>query len=84
MHCLIQPILKRSNRNAWTGLMGIITSHIAFHLWTDKNGPHGKAGIQFDIYSCKSFDIKNIVSYLDKFFDIKKSSYKFIDRSKTL
>jgi HemK-like putative methylase len=84
MHCLIQPVLKRSNRNAWTGLMGIVTSHVAFHLWTDKYGPHGKPGIEFDIYSCKKFDTNKMVKFLDEFLDAKKSSYKYLDRDLTL
>ena len=36
MDCLMEPRFKLSQQNAWTGLMGIITSHIAFHYWIDE------------------------------------------------
>lgn len=80
MHCLIPPILKRSNRDAWTGLMGIITSHISFHLWTNNYGPNNNPGVQFDIYSCKPFDTNIMIDFLNGFFQPSRYDYKTINR----
>ena len=74
MNCLIEPSLKLSHQNAWTGIMGIITSHIAFHYWVDKQY------VQLDIYSCKKFNREKAVNFLKEFWRTKKGKALFIDR----
>ena len=74
MECLIPAQLKLSHQKAWTGIMGIITSHIAFHFWTQERY------VQLDIYSCKDFDRKKTVEYLDNFWKAEDSKSLFIDR----
>ena len=62
MKCLIQAQLKFSHQKAWTGLVGIITSHIAFHFWTIERY------VQLDIYSCKPFDQKKAIKFMNRFW----------------
>lgn len=81
MNCLVTPVIKRSDRNAWTGLMGIITSHMSFHFWTDEYGIDGKPTLQFDLYSCKDFNEQEVKDYLDNYFLVTTSSILVIDRS---
>ena len=66
MECLIEPKLKISDQKAWTGIMGIITSHIAFHYWVDEKY------VQLDIYSCKKFDKQRAISSLKNFWKAKE------------
>src|SRR3989344_8092917 len=75
MKCLIEPRLKLSHQNAWTGLMGIITSHIAFHYWVDEQY------VQLDIYTCKKFDKEKALSFLQNFWKAKNGKALFIDRA---
>lgn len=74
MTCLIQPQVKLSHQNAWTGIIGIITSHIAFHYWVDEKY------LQLDIYSCKEFDKTQTIAFLEKFWKMNNSTSLFIDR----
>ena len=74
MECLIPPQIKLSHQNAWTGIMGIITSHIAFHYFVDD------AYVQLDIYSCKEFDRKKTIRFLNKFWNSYDVKTLFIDR----
>lgn len=74
MHCLIKPQFKLSHQNAWTGIMGIITSHVSFHYWVDEQY------VQFDIYTCKKFDKKKALAYLKEFWKTKHGKALFIDR----
>jgi len=76
MQCLIKPQLAFSHLKAWTGIMGITTSHISFHYWTKENY------VQVDIYSCKEFDKQHARQYLDKFWKAKNSKAIFINRDK--
>jgi S-adenosylmethionine/arginine decarboxylase-like enzyme len=74
MEVLIDPVFKFSHNLAWTGLIGIITSHISFHYWTVEQY------VQFDIYSCKEFDVEKAKSFLDKFWIASEQKILFINR----
>jgi S-adenosylmethionine/arginine decarboxylase-like enzyme len=74
MACLIPAQLKLSHQLAWTGIVGIITSHIAFHFWTTERY------VQLDIYSCKKFDKQKTVKFLDNFWQAANTKVIFIDR----
>lgn len=74
MEVLIEPVFKFSKNMAWTGLIGIITSHMSFHYWTDEQY------VQFDLYSCKDFDTEKVVSYLNEFWRASEQKVLFIDR----
>ncbi len=74
MQELIPAQLKFSHQKAWTGLLGIITSHISFHYWTVEQY------VQLDIYSCKAFDKAKTVTFLDEFWQAQGTKTLFIDR----
>lgn len=74
MTILIDPVFKYSHNNAWTGLIGIVTSHISFHYWVDEGY------IQLDVYSCKEFDIQKTRVFLDKFWQSTNVKSLFINR----
>ena len=74
MNCLMEPRFKLSHQNAWTGLMGIITSHIAFHYWVDEQY------VQLDIYTCKKFDREKALSLIREFWQADSGKALFIDR----
>ena len=66
---------EKGNRGV-TGIVGISTSHIAVHFW-DEEEP---AKVQLDVYSCKQFDIINVIDHLRQ-FGLQKIKYKEIDRN---
>ncbi len=74
MQILIEPTTKFSKNLAWTGLIGIITSHMSFHYWTIEQY------VQLDIYSCKKFDIHKAQKFLDKFWKASEQKILFINR----
>lgn len=75
MQILIDPVFKFSHNDAWTGLMGIITSHISFHYWTVEQY------VQLDIYSCKEFDIQKTKAFLDNFWEATEQKIIFLNRA---
>ena len=74
MECLIQPQLEFSHEKAWTGLIGIVTSHIAFHFWAIERY------VQLDIYSCKEFDNYKAIKFLNEFWKAQNVNALCIDR----
>ena len=75
MKCLIPAQMKLSHQKAWTGIVGVITSHVAFHYWTIENY------IQLDIYSCKEFGRDKAINFLNKFWGSSDVKTLFIDRA---
>lgn len=71
---LIPAQLKFSHQKAWTGLMGIVTSHISFHHWTIDEY------LQLDIYSCKEFNKEKTIIFINDFWDSYDVRTLFIDR----
>ena len=55
----------------------IETSHIVIHIWDETN----PGLLQLDIYSCKEFDLKLVVTHLEEYFNVSKMQYKFLDRT---
>jgi len=74
MECLIEPQLKFSQHKAWTGLIGIVTSHISFHYWTIESY------LQLDIYSCKAFPVDRTIKFVDNFWKLDNPKLLFIER----
>ena len=74
MEVLIEPQLKFSHQKAWTGLIGIVTSHISFHFWTVEKL------LQLDIYSCKEFDKEKALRFIKDFWKTSDEKILFIDR----
>ena len=64
--------------NRGTTCMALIeTSHIVIHIW-DEPTP---GILQLDIYSCKEFDLSEVILHLEEYFTISKMQYKFLDRT---
>jgi len=59
----------------WSGTVIIETSSITFHSWTESHYPV----IQLDVYSCKDFEIKTVLLWLQQ-FEPERIDYKFLDR----
>ena len=74
MEVLIDPQVAYSKFNAWTGMIGIVTSHVTFHYWEEEGY------LQLDIYSCKKFEPETIVSFLKKFWNSSNEKILSINR----
>lgn len=74
MEVLIPPRSILSEHDAWTGLVGIVTSHISFHYWKKEKY------VQLDIYSCKKFHIDKTISFLNNFWKATDAKILFVNR----
>jgi len=59
-----------------TAIVGIETSHIAFHVW-DEESP---ARLQFDLYTCGSLDKDVVIEAVKKRFELVSADYRIFDR----
>lgn len=63
------------NRGITAAVM-IETSHIAFHIWDEKE----PAMLQFDLYTCSSLDKDIVLEEINKEMSIDKIVWKLYDR----
>jgi S-adenosylmethionine/arginine decarboxylase-like enzyme len=61
-----------------TGTVTLATSHASIHIW-DRNDP---PMVQFDIYSCKSFGLDDVLEQFQP-WGIIKAEWVMIDRNST-
>jgi S-adenosylmethionine/arginine decarboxylase-like enzyme len=73
MNALFDPIAIQG-KFGFTGIVGIVTSHIAFHYFEDGQILH------FDVYSCKEYDLWALMTFLDKYWHIAEADVLFIKR----
>lgn len=59
-----------------TGVVGLTTSHASFHSWHDEPRPF----MNFDLYSCRFFQVEDVLRHLDE-FGANECSYLLIDRN---
>jgi S-adenosylmethionine/arginine decarboxylase-like enzyme len=59
-----------------TAVVMIETSHIAFHIWDEKN----PAEIKFDLYTCGSLDSALVLQKLDNQFGFIQTQWMIFDR----
>ena len=59
-----------------TAIVGIETSHIAFHVW-DEEVP---ARLQFDLYTCGSLDKNVVIEAVKERFELVSADYRIFDR----
>ena len=59
-----------------TAIVMIETSHIAFHIW-DQPKP---GMLQFDLYTCGSLDMDEVITTLAEHFQLVSMDYKLLDR----
>jgi S-adenosylmethionine/arginine decarboxylase-like enzyme len=74
MHVLIEPRIQLG-RFGFTGIAGIVTSHVAFHYFESNRT------LQFDIYSCRSYNLDLVLRQIDSFWQIRTADVVFLDRS---
>ena len=83
MKVLMGPYVVYHNVPGNRGITGaaiIETSHIVMHVWDESN----PALMQFDVYSCGTFDPEVICKKIQKDFEVTKIEYKFLDRENNL
>ena len=79
MKVFMGPYVKYCNMPGNRGITAVAiieTSHIAMHIW-DEPKP---ALMQFDVYSCGEFDVKEICNKIKEEFNVKKIEYKYLNR----
>jgi S-adenosylmethionine/arginine decarboxylase-like enzyme len=59
-----------------TAMVMIETSHIAFHVWDEKD----PALVQFDLYTCSELNTEVVLEEVNKFFNFKDYEYLVFDR----
>lgn len=69
---------KIGNRGV-TCVVMIETSHIALHIW-DEEDP---ALIQFDLYTCSTLPVDDVLINLQETFDLESYEYMVIERADT-
>ncbi len=67
---------KEGNRGV-TAIVGIETSHIAIHVW-DEPTP---ALVQFDLYTCSTLPVKDVLNKLEKDFGLRDYKYMVLERA---
>ena len=77
MQVLIDPQVAFTKwiNDAWTWLIGIVTSHISFHYWVKEQY------VQLDIYSCKEFSPDDARDFCDAFWKATSNKTLFITRN---
>ena len=77
MTALFDPIAIHG-KFGFTGIVGIVTSHIAFHYFDDEQTLH------LDVYSCKEYNIEALMKFLNAYWDISKAEVLFLIRNEDL
>lgn len=67
---------KEGNRGV-TCVVMIETSHIALHIW-DETDP---ALIQFDLYTCSTLPVQDVLNNLNNTFDFESYEYVVLERA---
>jgi len=60
-----------------TGLVALSTSHASFHCWHKVPKPF----LNFDLYSCCTFDPKTVLDLVDEYFGLRGGEYLIVDRN---
>lgn len=66
---------KPGNRGL-TAIVMIETSHIAFHIWDEKD----PALVQFDLYTCGSLNVDQVLALFNETFQVVELDYLHLDR----
>lgn len=68
-------VTKQGNRGL-TAIVMIETSHIALHVWDEDN----PGMIQFDLYTCSTLPVQDVIDNLKLNLGLKDYSYMVIER----
>lgn len=66
---------KPGNRGL-TAIVMIETSHIAFHIWDEKD----PGLVQFDLYTCGKLDLSQVLLAFGQYFEVVSMDYQLFDR----
>lgn len=77
MQKIFEPIAI-DGKFGFTGVVGIVTSHIAFHYFDQDRS------LQFDVYSCKEYNIQLLLKKIDEFWGIEYADVLFLERDRAL
>jgi S-adenosylmethionine/arginine decarboxylase-like enzyme len=80
MDVLIDPVAKYCDipgNEGVTGTIVITTSHMSIHVWPQEENSY----IRMDIYSCKDFDEKKVVDFVDETMNVTAYGTMLIDRN---
>ena len=75
MQALFEPIAI-NGKFGFTGIVGIVTSHIAFHFFEADQSLH------FDVYSCKEYDLEVLLAFVDRYWNIERADVLFVVRDR--
>ena len=70
----IAEYVKDQGNVGWTSALLLSTSHAAMHIWI-KWGT-----MQLDVYSCKEFDERKVITFLKETFDATMIKHRVINR----
>lgn len=70
-------VTKEGNRGL-TAIVMIETSHIALHVWDEDN----PGMIQFDLYTCSTLPVVDVIQNLESNLGLKDYSFMVIEREK--
>jgi S-adenosylmethionine/arginine decarboxylase-like enzyme len=59
-----------------TGTVTLATSHASIHIWDEKD----PAMLQFDIYSCKKYELETVLDHLNE-MDLVSCEWMMLDRN---
>lgn len=68
-------VSAEGNRGVTATVM-IETSHIAFHIWDEKQ----PAEMKFDLYTCGALDSAKVLQMVDKKFGLVEAQWMVLDR----
>tara|TARA_R110000751_G_scaffold71647_1_gene145422 strand:+ start:144 stop:542 length:399 start_codon:yes stop_codon:yes gene_type:complete len=58
----------------WTSAALLSTSHVAMHIWNEWGT------MQLDVYSCKEFDERTVISHIKETFDASMIKFRVLNR----
>jgi S-adenosylmethionine/arginine decarboxylase-like enzyme len=65
--------------NGITGAVCIETSHLSIHAWDKAEPPY----LRFDLYSCATFEVKDVIDMIKQTFDAVELHFTLLDRNET-
>lgn len=80
MKVLYPPNVVRCDElgnHGFTGVVLLTTSHMVWHDWDAEDG---RSDLQFDLYSCASFEPREVVRFLQDRHKLHAWEYKMFDR----
>ena len=70
----IAEYIKDQGNVGWTSALLLSTSHAAMHIWNEWGT------MQLDVYSCKEFDERKVITFLKETFDATMIKHRVINR----